>query len=252
MNRSKVISSSFEDCPLSSTWRSISADDSRYASACSFCSAAVGGGGSAALSGEDGAAAVAGFSGASLSSGASFLNSPSEVKSRRSVTVKLSVFFSAMDSSNDVAVYVCVARATRPRCSIYSAFKNPRERKRHHTQPRLPSHKFFSRNHELSPSITQCEGAIATRQTCNAGEFSDVLSFLLNPKPDRRSRTFNLEARKHAMNRPARPDPLHNLLPDVAALAEIQSPVLPRFLRKVPLPDVDAEFRNAASNAKSL
>ena len=51
---------------------------------------------------------------------------------------------------------------------------------------------------------------------------------------------------------PARPDPLHNLLPDVAALAEIQSPVLPRFLRKVPLPDVDAEFRNAANNAKSL
>src|SRR5215470_4841594 len=111
MKRSKVISNSLAEWPLNSTRASRSLEDSRYASSLAFCSAAVGGGGtleSAKLAGAGSAAAsdVAmagggappGRSGSDcFSSETSERRSPSEVNSRRSVTVKpVSCFFSAI------------------------------------------------------------------------------------------------------------------------------------------------------------
>src|SRR6476620_1071591 len=84
---------SLVEIPLNSAWRSISAEDFSYSSACCFCSAAVGGGGSF-VSGCGMASIFLG--GCSCSSGTSLRNSPSAVNSRRSVTVKVSFFFSGI------------------------------------------------------------------------------------------------------------------------------------------------------------
>src|SRR6266851_285661 len=54
------------------------------------------------------------------------------------------------------------------------------------------------------------------------------------------------------MHRTPRSNPFNDLLPDVAALGEIQRPLLTSFLGEIALPDVLPKLRYAAYNSKRL
>src|SRR5579863_9125635 len=154
MNRSNVISRSLVECPLSSTRASRSFADLRYASACCFCSAAVGAGGTSDSCGGGatfwGVCAATGGAGVALetSSGATSSRiSPSEVNRRRSVTVKLSCFFSAID---------CPLR-----CLHVLAMEYFRKWQRRDRKLRVAHLKLLGRNRDLTPHITQRHGPVA-------------------------------------------------------------------------------------------
>src|SRR6266566_6147310 len=135
---------------------------------------------------------------------------------------------------------MCGAGALARVLSIPCSLENPGKGKRHHSQLSITSHEFLPRHHKLSPTVSQCKNTIAARHRCNASKFSDILSFFLNPESCRGNRPLNFEPGEHAMHCSARPDSLHNLLPDVTTLAEVQRPLLSCFLRQISRPDIDA------------
>src|SRR6476620_11764877 len=229
---------SLVEIPLNSAWRSIAAEYFSYSSACCFCSAAVGGGVSF-VSGCGMASIFLG--GCSCSSGTSLRNSPSAVNSRRSVTVKVSFFFSG------------ISRVDRTLLSDQN-LRRSLGRQHRNSKLRLSSYVLFSSDHQLAAAVSQrdCAVAFISRQCCRACQLRDVFTFMLNAETRRRNCTFDLESRKHPMHRAPRADTLNNFLSDVAALIEIQRAVLTGLLRQVLLSDVHAEFGNAAGDTQNL
>jgi hypothetical protein len=147
MKRSKVISSSLLECPLSSTRLSRSFEDWRYASAWACCSEAVGMGGisgaGAGAVAAVGAGACGAAAGAEISRDSCFAdssrNSPSGVNSRRSVTIKLSCFFSGI-------VFPSLDGFLAKRCS---------EWQRRSRKIFLVGGQFFRRQRSFSPQIAE-------------------------------------------------------------------------------------------------
>ena len=60
---------------------------------------------------------------------------------------------------------------------------------------------------------------------------------------------LHFEAGEHAMHVAARANPLHNLLPDVAALGEVQGVLLSRLLRQIAFPKINSEARYSSDDA---
>src|SRR6476660_2675970 len=169
------------------------------------------------------AAEETGFEVETSSSLTSWRNSPSEVNSRRSVTVKLSCFFSAIDSFLELLGW----------------FREGQVRHAGGAPTRL--HELAWRC-DFAADVAQRHPALTTRQGqgSGAGNFSDLLAFHQDLASRRGQRPVNFKAGEFAAHLAARPDALHDLLANVAAFGKIEGAFLLRFLGQVAFADVGA------------
>ena len=104
----------------------------------------------------------------------------------------------------------------------------------------------------LAPHKAKCE-SLALRQGCSdTSEFTHRLVFRKQRRAGRGHVAMQDKAGKGAVDIATRPDALHNLLPQVAALVEMQGPRLRRFLRQIPVTQVHTKARRTLRNAEQL
>src|SRR5580704_4078312 len=195
--------------------------------------------------------------GDSASSAMSLRNSPSSVNKRRSVTVKPdSCLFSAIKR-----ILVVLYKAISIKLAILNLVQHRIFRlsqcdagKWQLSYCRLDRayHNFAPRNAGLAPNVSQSNRPLARRrvQRSNAG---DLAGFLFR-RDDLFSScdcgsAFHQKAGELAMYVSARANALHNLLPYITALAEIERAHLLSLLRQVALANVCAIERDAGHDA---
>src|ERR1022692_792204 len=234
---------------------SISRVDSRYAAAESCCSCALGPSGAAssvtmdevcpALSGAGCCCAARASlttrcasllsrsrsARRSSSSTTSWRNSPSVLNKRRSVTTN-SGFFSLS------AIGCLLAEGKGPDGGAL-----------------LPDLHRSAGRCGFAPRVAERQRPLATGKwnPRHAGYLSHILVVGANFGPRRRKlasrMSLHFEAGEHAMHVAARANSLHDLLPDVAALGEIQRVLLSSFLRQIAFPKINCKARYSSDDA---
>src|SRR5262249_17770234 len=160
-------------------------------------------------------------------SGASGRNSPSDVNFLRSLTTKSDSFFSVISLKGKWQLGDGGRSLARPHdltCRQFAADVTQRQR---------------------------LARAVRLEQGGDAGQLAHVLAVRLQLRAGRGG-ALQSKAGELAVHLAARADALHNLLPHVAALGEVQRLVLLSLLRQVALADVLSVSRNAGSNAPNL
>src|ERR1039458_9005423 len=107
----------------------------------------------------------------------------------------------------------------------------------------------------FAPHIAERQRPLATGKwnPRRAGDLSHILVVRADLGSRRRKlgsrMSLHFEAGEHAMHVAARANSLHNLLPDVAALGEIQRVLLSRLLRQIAFPKINSEARCSPDDA---
>src|SRR5271157_3221294 len=268
-NFSNVISKSFALCACPclrisrSIWSSMCRVDSLYALTEACCSEALGASGSAASDGgaidwpDDCAGCLCAarssltrcwasrFSRSrsarrSSSSTTSWRSSPSVLNSRRSVTTKSGFLFSLSGINSLFAI----------RCSPF-ALRIAVEGQRSNGGVLLTDLHCRAWNCDLAMRVPERQRSLTAGKwnTGRAGHFARILVVDAHFGSRLRRSAFHLESDKAAMQNRSRANAFHNLLPDVAALGEVQRIVLSRLLRQITLAQIDSEARHASNHA---
>src|SRR5579863_2060963 len=225
----------------------------------------------AASFGADFSAGAGGACGTSTSSTTSLRSAPSDVKSRRSVTVKLdcSCFFSAIKTFPSELLSEIPETKSAPGAPFLAPFArsgdfswhlyhspltNFLKRQLYYLRRSRTNRDLAARHGSFPPDVSQGHAPTKRpRQRSDAGHLAYVLLVHNDLRARRDLRPIlRDEAGKHPVHVATRANALDDLLPDVAALGEAQGPRLFRFLRQLALANIHAIEWNARKNAVRL